>query len=79
MQNKSDKIPNLQFRCTVMDADPSFNYGMNPCGKAMRFEDIYLCGDKFGRYCSDYTSARCGYAIPYEISCQDGVERRGVV
>lgn len=58
---------NLRFRCTNMDADPQFNFGLNPCGRAVSVDGVYLCGDKNGRYAPDYTYERCGAAVPRQV------------
>lgn len=56
-------IQELKFRCTTMDKDPDFNFGVNPCGNSIKVGDIWLCGDKNGRYCLSYTFERCGGAV----------------
>lgn len=64
MQNETVNIQELRFRCTTMDKDPNFNFGVNPCGNSIKVGDIWLCGDKYGRYCPSYTFERCGGAVP---------------
>lgn len=46
-----------------MDKDPDFNFGVNPCGNSIKVGDIWLCGDKNGRYCPSYTFERCAAAV----------------
>lgn len=57
----------LKFRCTNMDNDPYFNFGCNPCATSIKYGNIWLCGDPYGRYCPDYCSERCGAAVRREF------------
>lgn len=53
----------LKYRCTNMDGKPDFNFGINPCGNSIRYNGIWLCGNKNGQYAPDYCSERCGAAV----------------
>lgn len=49
------------------------------CGKAIRIGyNLFLCGDKKGRYCADYCSEKCGAAQKreYQLSLFEGDEEK---
>lgn len=48
---------NLNYRCTTCE-----RFGYLICGSAVQIEGEYFCGDEYGRFCKDYSNARCGAA-----------------